>query len=709
MSHSTAVRHKPSFGNVELLRNKPLGNGAYATVCKAKCDTLPDPCAAKILHPTLSYGHTMERFEQEIALLSKIEHPNIVRYLGVWHDPQSGTVLLMELMERTLTNFLETEATLSYMPYDTQFNICNNVIQALVYLHDNKIYHRDLSGNNVLMTGNTAKVSDFGMARFIDPHRPTLTTCPGTRVYMPPEALKDKAHYTEKIDCFSFGVIIIQTLTRLYPNPGDQCTEKQVNDPDTPGATCTAMISVKEVNRRRDHINMIAPQHPLLSIALKCLKDKPNDRPSAQELCEMIQKVKEYDGDGKTAVQPPTINPHHGLQGCESSSPSLSSDILSDYDVIQGPLQPEGSRERTVTPDSQKSKDSLSGASSSSITDLRLKWKSSRTEALCGMFRYSDAVFHEGTAYILPADSQKIYAYDTCTRATHSRWSVFASCPYLGSSLAVLNQHLTTIGGKRTSRGTRYRYSLNTTGGYESSYTDKLCSLTEKQNGSKAWIEKFPAMPTKRAFTTALNTGTTLIVAGGVGGDILRTVEILNINSEIPQWLKAQDLPQPMWAASATICGGNMYILGGQEDSDLSTAYACSLKSLLQPENCQSLSWTFSRFANWIKPATTVPVNVWIKLPDIPVTQATCVSVCGHVVAVGGKNSDSKPTASIHIYNETVNKWIPTGHSMPAAQYACFVFNHTNNTIVVVGGKTSSDRSRDSVILSRKMYIAVAV
>ena len=692
MSHSTAVDHEPAFRKVELLRNRSLGHGAYATVCVAMRDNLP--CAAKILHPPLSCGDAMERFEKEIELLSMIKHPNIVLYLGVWQDPQSGNpVLLMELMDRTLTDFVKKEATLSY---DIQFSICHNVIHALKYLHDHAIYHRDLSGNNILLNrDNEAKVSDFGMAKIIDPHRSTLTTCPGTRVYMPPEALKDKPQYTEKIDCFSFGVVIIQTLTRQYPNPGERCTEKQINDPDIPGGI--AEIPIKEVDRRQDHINMIHPRHPLLLIALKCLKDKPDDRPSAQELCELIKGVKDYNGDShEIAVLPPTTcNPQHSLEGCESNNPSLSSDLLSDYAVIQGPLQPEGSSEGTATPDSWK------GASKSSITDLRLKWKSSRIDAPCGMFRFSDAVFHEGIAYILPAGSQKIHSYNTCTRAVHGcRWSTLPSCPYLGSSLSVINHHLTTVGGKRTCSGSGYRYKFNTTEGYESSYTDKLCSLTEKQNGSKVWAEKFPEMPTKRAFTTALNTGTTLIVAGGVGGDILATVEILNI--EALQWSIAQDLPQPMWAASATISGKSVYILGGQEDGDLSTVYTCTLQSLHQPENCRSLS-RISRFANWIKPHTARPTNVWTKLPDIPVTQATCVSVRGCVVAVGGKTPDSKPMASVHVYDTTDSRWIPVADRMPAARYSCFVFSHTDNTIVVVGGKTSHS------CLSNRMDIAVAV
>ena len=693
MSHpAVAIRHKPSFRKVELHKDRTLGSGAYGIVCEAKCNTLL--CAAKIMHSAFhGYRLPAERFEQEIELLSMIRHPNIIQYLGVWYDPQSSNpVLLMELMDCSLTKFLKNAT--STLSYRTQFNICHSVVQALAYLHDNEIYHRDLSGNNILMKGNEAKVSDFGMARLIDPessHCPTLSTCPGTKVYMPPEALEDKPHYTEKIDCFSFGVLIIQILTTLYPMPGEQRRKIEVCDhPDIPGGS-TVEVRIKEVDRRQDHISMIDPQHRLLPIALKCLGDKPEDRPSAQELCE---KLNEYDGDDRMAVQP---------------DPSPQDDLLATYDVIQSPPQQshreEDADERTHTPDSEKSKKSepLPGASCSrsSTTDLCFTWKSSEINAPCELFRYSDAVLCEGTAYFLPANSRKIYAYNTCV--AHSQWSFFATCPYFGSSLAVANHHLTTVGGKRACAGTGYRYSLNTIEGYESSYTDKLCSITEKQDGSKMWVEKFPAMPTKRAFTTALNTKTTLIVAGGVGGDILRTVEILNI--ETLQWLIARDLPQPMWAASATICGNNMYILGGRDrdGSGLSTAYVCSLKDLHLPENCKSPSLT-SRFTDWIKPAAKhPPMNVWIQLSNIPVTLATCVSVHCHLVAVGGKKSDNTPTPRLHMYDDTVSKWISVGQGMPAAQYSSFVLGDTDNTMIVVGGKTGGDE------IMNRVYKAVAL
>ena len=136
-----------------------------------------------------------------------------------------------------------------------------------------------------------AKVSDFGMARLGDQDAQatqlTFTMCPGTDAYMPPEAVKDKPVYTEKIDCFSFGVIIVQTITRQFPKPGDCRKEIQ------PGLPPIVEVPVPEIERRQNHIGEIDPNHPLKHVVLYCLKDKNVERPSAQQLCEKVAALKE--------------------------------------------------------------------------------------------------------------------------------------------------------------------------------------------------------------------------------------------------------------------------------------------------------------------------------------------------------------------------------------------------------------------------------
>ena len=207
---------KAGFKTVKLFKDRILGIGSFGKVCKAECDDLL--CAAKLMHETL-FDLTMvqlaepqneqrlplRRFEQECEFLSTIRHPNIIQYLGMYQYPETHLpVLLMELMDESLTHFLEHSP--QPIPYHIQVNICHDITLAISFLHSNGIVHRDLSGNNVLMIGNVrAKVTDFGMVRLGNLHPSashlTFTMCPGTDVYMPPEAVKDVPVYTEKIDC----------------------------------------------------------------------------------------------------------------------------------------------------------------------------------------------------------------------------------------------------------------------------------------------------------------------------------------------------------------------------------------------------------------------------------------------------------------------------------------------------------------------------
>ena len=281
---------------VQLLKTEPLGTGSYGAVYKAMCDDLP--CAGKILHPTLFQFNDpgamtiMKQFQQECNILSAIRHPNVVQYLGVYEDAATQLpVLLMELMDDNLTRFLEQSE--ESLPYHIQVNICHDIVLALAYLHSNDIVHRDLSSNNVLMTGAgiRAKVTDFGMAKLFNINRATmtpLTMCPGTLPYMSPEALDDPPVYTKKLDTFSFGVLCIQIITRQFPVPGPRM--KKFRDPRFPVGI---QVPFPETERRKSHIDLIDPIHTLLPMATDCLSYSEKDRPSAQDLCHRLAALKQ--------------------------------------------------------------------------------------------------------------------------------------------------------------------------------------------------------------------------------------------------------------------------------------------------------------------------------------------------------------------------------------------------------------------------------
>ena len=303
------------FKTIKLYKEQVLGSGSYGTVYRAKCDDLV--CAAKILHPTLFipsqhfqispkhvHRQPIKRFEAECEFLNTIRHPNIVQYLDLHQDPDNNlSVLLMELMDDNLTHYLEN--TSEAVPYHIQVNICHDIALALSFLHSNNIVHRDLSSNNILMIGNIrAKVADFGMARLGDINhqtsRLTFTMCPGAQVYMPPEAVKEKPVYTEKVDCFSFGVITVQILSRKFPAPDDRF--KPIEDPQM-GHNIAVIVS--EVDRRQNHIHEVDRTNSLLPIAISCLKDKDVDRPSAQQLCERLSDLKESQEYDKSSTCDP--------------------------------------------------------------------------------------------------------------------------------------------------------------------------------------------------------------------------------------------------------------------------------------------------------------------------------------------------------------------------------------------------------------------
>ena len=711
---------KFQFEHVQLLKNQSLGIGSYGAVCKAKCDDLL--CAAKIIHPTLiepteeiapqrEHRLPIRRFEQECEFMSAIRHPNIVQYLGLIRDADTHLpVLLMELMDDSLTRFLESST--QPIPYHIQVTICHDITLALSFLHSNNIIHRDLSSNNVLLRGNVlAKVTDFGMARLGD-ITPcfTNTMCPGTDVYMPPEAVQDKPVYTEKIDCFSFGVIMIQILTQQFPKPGDRLQEIDLSHPRLPAGK--VLVQVPEVDRRQNHITQIPSNHTLLPVALDCLKDSDSERPSAHQIYERVADLKRL---------PQFIDSARAIQDKDEVIRTLSvrmeekdRAVISKEEEIQQlrqqlheqqELWERGQannsqleeKERQLAEVNQqlemgqqlityfrrqmaKLEQQLSQPGGSRGKELRLTWRMGK-EAPSTAIRYSDAVVDDinYTVYVsdLNMHTAKIFSYDVVTNS----WSQLPDCLHTNGSMAAINGWLTVIGG--------YSYS-------ECTYFNELFSLSPlRENSDRKWIQKFPPMPTKRKNATALCIATTLIVAGGMGvRQVLSTVEVMN--TENLQWSTAADLPQPMYVGSATVQGDHMYMLGGVNSNHRYTksAYTCSISALIQ--SCNSLA-VDSHEAKPNSEASGVvnKTNPWSQIADLPFTQSTCESFHGQLLAVGGYNSGSG-TRAVHRYDATTNSWEIVSH-MTTGRYQCFTAVHPDNQLIVIGGASSLSTSTSSM------------
>ena len=280
------------YQKVVLHTTQKLGSGSYGSVVKATLDHVP--CTAKIVRRIFlntddpGLATFVARFEKDFR---DLKHPCLVNFLCVVQVPSiKRLIFLTGLMKESLTKFLKRSP--SDIPYHTQVNIAYDITLAVAHLHTYGIIHRNLSSNNILLNDiHRAKVTDFGMSRIADCN-PVLasrvTKCPGTHVYMPPEAVCLQPHYSEKTDTFSIGVLLVQIVTRSFPTPTDALVEKE--DPTSPtGKSC---VPVTEVIRRKADIHKIPPTHGFLQIVHNCLNDKSQERPTAAQLCQSLCELK---------------------------------------------------------------------------------------------------------------------------------------------------------------------------------------------------------------------------------------------------------------------------------------------------------------------------------------------------------------------------------------------------------------------------------
>ena len=282
---------------VTELDSDELGRGAYGKVYAVKyCQTT---CAAKQIHSVLleeagevELQRTIESFMRECRQCSRLRHPNVIQFLGVYYRIGEGAsnrmrlpVMVMEMMADSLTSFAEKHEKI---PVHIKYSIVHDVSLGLCYLHnhDPPIIHRDLSPNNVLLTAHhVAKISDLGVAKVIKADsRKTMTKAPGSFDFMPPESLANSPVYGPSMDVFSFAGIILHTFNQQWPKPTDAIQFDHKT---------RKMKALSEVERRQQYLDkMIGEAEVLRPLVEECLDYDPAVRPTIATVCERIQMSK---------------------------------------------------------------------------------------------------------------------------------------------------------------------------------------------------------------------------------------------------------------------------------------------------------------------------------------------------------------------------------------------------------------------------------
>lgn len=197
---------------------KTLGDGTYGSVLKAQNKQTNELVAIKKMKQKYySWEECMKL--REIASLRKLIHPNIVKLKEVIRE-NDELHLVFEFMEANLYEFMKSRVRA--IPESKVRNIMFQTIQAVNHVHKHGYFHRDMKPENLLVSGDTVKLADFGLAREIRA-RPPFTDYVSTRWYRAPEVLLRSSIYNSPLDIWACGGIMAElyTLRPLFPGSSE--------------------------------------------------------------------------------------------------------------------------------------------------------------------------------------------------------------------------------------------------------------------------------------------------------------------------------------------------------------------------------------------------------------------------------------------------------------------------------------------------------
>ncbi len=285
--------HLIEYDDVRLIYDEPLGEGASGAVYK--CDFLGRRAAAKVLIRKIT---NRKAVENEINLLSRVRHPNVVRFIGYTYK-ETQNVIVTELMSKDLRTYLDEkkEASRERQPPLSlllAINIMQQIADGMNHLHEIGVVHRDLKSNNVLVNvvddqdGSPlssslvqVKLTDFGVSKLHLHDSGCSTRMVGTTKWRAPEVFEDEENrekYTNSADVYSFAIIFSEVLTAEMPFQGMPQTNllQRIRNGERP--------PLPHVDHCPDYLS---------ELINKCWATNPRERPEFPEICQTLVDYKQ--------------------------------------------------------------------------------------------------------------------------------------------------------------------------------------------------------------------------------------------------------------------------------------------------------------------------------------------------------------------------------------------------------------------------------
>ncbi|KAL0305885.1 UNVERIFIED_CONTAM: Cysteine-rich receptor-like protein kinase [Sesamum radiatum] len=270
-----------------------LGQGGFGAVYRGK---LPSGQEIAVKRLSRESGQGNIEFKNEVLLVAKLQHRNLVRLLG-FSIEGTERLLIYEFVENaSLDQFIFDPIKRSHLDWDRRFKIIAGIARGLVYLHEDsrlRIIHRDLKASNVLLDGDmNPKIADFGMARLVgqDETQRNTSKIVGTYGYMSPEYAMH-GQFSVKSDVFSFGVLVLEIISGQRNNcfQNGESTEDLLsftwkNWRDGTAANVIDPVLRADTGSRQDMLRCI-------HIGLLCVQEIGANRPTMASVVLMLNST----------------------------------------------------------------------------------------------------------------------------------------------------------------------------------------------------------------------------------------------------------------------------------------------------------------------------------------------------------------------------------------------------------------------------------
>ena len=295
MTRELRAQLQSALGNTYIL-GRELGGGGMSRVFIVEDTALRRNLVVKVLPPEMAAEVSVARFQREIALAARLQHPHIVPLLATG-ETQGLPYYTMPFVEGE--SLRERLARGGELPVVEAVRLLREIAAALAYAHERGIVHRDIKPENVLLSGGIALVTDFGVAKALlasttagsGPLTATGVAI-GTPAYMSPEQISADPAVDHRADLYAFGMVAYEMLA---------------GQPPFAGRTAQALLAAHVIDAP-EPLQRRRPAVPpsLAALVMRCLEKRPADRP--QTAGEIVQALDALTTSTQTGQLPRTTS-----------------------------------------------------------------------------------------------------------------------------------------------------------------------------------------------------------------------------------------------------------------------------------------------------------------------------------------------------------------------------------------------------------------